>query len=376
MRVAYLLTQDRGGPVDVTVRLAATLHAQGHDVMVFGPLPARGAELVASMHVPLAVDRKGDLKAIRSMRAALRAWRPDIVHAQDRRAGLATAGMQLAPSGPPAVVHTYHGVPEDVEQPWFAGDSGATPPSRYTRAVLAADAVVARTMTTTVVPATAMGTFLRKRLRVPARRITHIDNGIELPAAPEPLRGPVRRLLFVGLLTPRKGLHDLLDALEQPGALLPDATLSVAGDGPERESLERRVAAGPLRGRVRFLGFRTDVPALLEHHDALVLPSRMEQQPLVIAEAMGTGRPVVATAVGGVAEMVAVDSAARLVVPPRDPAALAAVVRSLQELPDPAVLGSALRDRAEASYSEHACAAAHVGLYEAILAARFGRRGA
>ena len=86
-RIAYLLTQDRGGPVDVTVRLAATLAADGHDVRVFGPVPARGASLLDGLHEELAVSDKEDFAAAGRARAAIRAWRPDVVHAQDRRAG-------------------------------------------------------------------------------------------------------------------------------------------------------------------------------------------------------------------------------------------------------------------------------------------------
>ncbi|HEX8870271.1 MAG TPA: glycosyltransferase, partial [Lentzea sp.] len=107
MKVAFLLTQDRGGPVDVTVKLAAALRDSGEaEVRVFGPKPARDAHLVD--HEEISVPRKGDLKASREARAALRAWRPDVVHAQDRRSGLVCAGLGDIP-----VVHTYHGVPDD-----------------------------------------------------------------------------------------------------------------------------------------------------------------------------------------------------------------------------------------------------------------------
>ncbi|MFD1149942.1 glycosyltransferase family 4 protein, partial [Saccharothrix hoggarensis] len=230
-------------------------------------------------------------------RAALRAWRPDVVHAADRRAGLVAAGLRRSGI---KVVHTYHGVPDDVAEPWFRGVPRAAGPSAYTRVVLAADAVVARAVHRTVVPAPAMGRFLTTRLRVPADRVTHIDNCVDL-AHVQPPTGPVRRLVFVGLLVERKGLDVLLDALARPDVMPPDATLTVVGDGPARAAAEVRARA--LEGRVTFLGFRADVPDLLRHHDALVLPSLMEQQPLVVAEAMAAGKPVVATDTGGVADM-------------------------------------------------------------------------
>ncbi|MBY8848702.1 glycosyltransferase family 4 protein [Saccharothrix sp. MB29] len=287
MRVAYVLTQDSGGPVDVTVRLARALLDSGEaEVRVFGPVPRRGAEVLDGHHEPVEVVAKGDLRAGRRARAVVAAWRPDVVHAQDRRAGLVGAGLRLRHR----VVQTYHGVPDDVGEEWFRGVPGAVAPSAYTRTVLAADALVARAVHRTVVPAPAMGRFLSSRLRVPGVRLAHIDNCVE-PAHAHPPAGPVRRLVFVGLLVERKGLTTLLDALALPGVMPADATLTVVGDGPQRALAERSARA--LGDRVRFLGFRPDVPELLRHHDALVLPSTMEQQPLVVAEAMAAGKPVV-----------------------------------------------------------------------------------
>ena len=359
-RIAYLLTQDRGGPVDVTVRLAATLARGGTEVRVFGPPPARGADLIDGLHHCLRVAGKEDLGAAKRARAAIRAWRPDVVHAQDRRAGLVIAGLR----GGGALVQTYHGVPDDVGEPWFRGDSRAAGPSPYTRTVLAADAVVARVLDRTIVPAEAMGDFLRHRLKVPATRVVQVGNCVE-PARPVPPQGPVRHLVFAGLLVERKGILDLLAALGRPGVLPPDARLTVVGDGPQRAEAER--AAQSLAGRVEFLGFRPDVPALLAAADALVLPSSMEQQPLVVAEAMAAGKPVLATAVGGVPEMVG-DRA--FLVPPGDIAALADGLRALFAEPDPGRIGRRLAERARTLYHPEACARRHLALYERLVRAR------
>jgi glycosyltransferase involved in cell wall biosynthesis len=365
MRVAYLLTQDRGGPVDVTVTLAAALLATGAaDVRVFGPPPARGGELIAGHHEPLTVARKGDVDGARRAAAALRAWRPDVVHAQDRRAGLVATGLRFRYP----VVQTYHGVPDDVTEPWFRG--GAAPaPSAYTRAVLAADALVARAATRTIVPSVAMGRFLHRRLRVPAARLAHIDNCVALPES-TPRAGPVRRLAFAGLLVPRKGLTHLLDALATPGTTPPDATLTVIGDGPQRPLAERRARRPELAGRVEFLGFRTDVPELLRRHDALVLPSTMEQQPLVVAEAMAAGKPVVATDTGGVADMLAVPGAADYLAAPGDVPGLAARLRQLFADPDPAATGRLLAASARERFAPEVGARRHLALYREVLGLR------
>lgn len=362
-RIAFLLTQDRGGPVDVTVRLAATLAAEGLDVRVFGPVPARGASSLEGLHEELAVADKEDFAAAGRARAAIRAWRPDVVHAQDRRAGLVAAGLRFARGRRPALVQTYHGVPDDVAEPWFRGERGAAGPSAYTRTVLAADALVARVLDRTIVPAEAMGTFLRRRLRVPAGRLLHVDNCVS-PAEPEPPRGPVRHLVFAGLLVERKGLLDLLAALALPGVLPPDARLTVVGDGPQRAEAER--AARQLAGRVTFLGFRPDVPVLLATADALVLPSTMEQQPLVVAEAMAAGKPVLATATGGVPAMLDVPGAPTFLAPPGDVPALADRLRALFAEPDPGRLGRLLAERAHVRYRPEACARRHLALYDQL----------
>jgi glycosyltransferase involved in cell wall biosynthesis len=356
MRVAYLLTQDRGGPVDVTVTLVAALLATGEaDVRVFGPPPARGSELIAGHHEPLTVARKGDLDGARRAIGALRAWRPDVVHAQDRRAGLVAAWLRR-----PVVIQTYHGVPDDVSEPWFRG--GPTPaPSAYTMAVLAADAVVARATTRTVVPSVEMGQFLRHRLRVPANRLAHIDNCVALPDSAPPT-GLVRKLAFAGLLVPRKGVLHLLDALAT--TMPPDATLTIIGDGPQRTEAERQAARLP--GTVTFLGFRPDVAQLIREHDALVLPSTMEQQPLVVAEAMAAGKPVVATNTGGVADMLTVPGATTYLSPPGDTQALATNLAALFSNPDPATTGRHLATEARTRFAPATSAHHHLTLYHTL----------
>ncbi|UJW31210.1 glycosyltransferase family 4 protein [Saccharothrix sp. AJ9571] len=366
-RIAYLLTQDRGGPVDLTVRLATALtEADAAEVRVFGPPPARGADLLNGNFEEISVPRKGDLAAGRRARAVLHAWRPDVVHAQDRRAGLVSASLPRRQGGPTAVVHTYHGVPDDVSEEWFRGEPSARPPSPYTKVVLAADAVVARAVRHTLVPAAAMGDFLHTRLRVPAKRLRHIDNCVEpLPCLP-PV-GPVRHLLFVGLLVERKGVLDLLRALATPGTMPADARLTIVGDGPQRADVERAAAQPPLAGRVDVLGFRSDVPAQLAAADALVLPSTMEQQPLVVAEAMMAGKPVLATDTGGVADMLDAPGATRYLAAPGDVPDLATRLRELFADPDPARTGHALAKAARAKFDPAVCARRHLELYRSVL---------
>ena len=131
-------------------------------------------------------------------------------------------------------------------------------------------------------------------------------------------------LVFAGRLGPQKAVDVLLEALAESDGV----TLAIAGDGPERGALERRVAELGLDGRVRFLGSvpRETVLQLFRAADASVLPSAWENFPHTVVEALAVGCPVIATAVGGVPEVVR-DGENGLLVVPNDAAGLAAAIR-------------------------------------------------
>ena len=173
-------------------------------------------------------------------------------------------------------------------------------------------------------------------LDVAPARIEVMRNGVDLnlfrplePAAQRALgRARLglagRTLLSVGLLIPRKG-HDLaIRAL----ALLPGVTLLIAGNGPEEAGLRALAKDCGVGGRVRFLGALSQ-PELREHYgaaDALVLASSREGWANVLLEAMACGTPVIASDVGGTAEVVASPAAGVLMIE-RTPAALADAAR-------------------------------------------------
>jgi glycosyltransferase involved in cell wall biosynthesis len=138
------------------------------------------------------------------------------------------------------------------------------------------------------------------------------------------LAGPT--LAFAGRLTGQKALGIALAAV----ADVPGVSLVLLGDGPERPGLERRTAELRLDGFVRFLGggTREDVLRLFRAADASLLPSAWENFPHAVVEALAVGTPVIATAVGGVGEIVR-DGENGLLVPPGDAAALAAAIRRL-----------------------------------------------
>jgi glycosyltransferase involved in cell wall biosynthesis len=364
LRIAFVLTLDRGGPVELSVQLAAELAGRDDvELRLFAPAPARGGDQVADLLEDSQVGPHGAASAISAARRRIIAWGPHVVHAQDRRAGLVCAGLRRP------VVLTYHGVPDDVPPAWLT-DGTVPGPSRYTKGVLSADAAMARAVNRTVVAAPSMADFLIHRLRVPERKVVHIDNGVRLPAAQpadvrpietHPKPRTVRRLLFVGPLVPRKGVHLLLEALADP-RLPADLTLQLAGDGPERAALEDQARRAGLAERVRFLGFRTEVPQLLAEADAFVLPSLLEQQPLALTEAMAAGLPCLATDVGGVADQLGPDG---VVVAAGSAAALADGLLALLE-PDAADLGRRAAQRARERFSLADCARRHLELYNAL----------
>jgi glycosyltransferase involved in cell wall biosynthesis len=152
----------------------------------------------------------------------------------------------------------------------------------------------------------------------------HEDYGIEPDA---PIVGVVARL------EPEKGHRTLLDAWPKVLASVPASRLLVVGEGSERDSLEAQAALLGIGDRVVFTGRRDDVPAVTAALDVAVLPSYREAQGLSVLEAMALSRPVVASAVGGIPEMID-DGISGLLVPPMDPDPLAAaIVRLLTDHP-------------------------------------------
>jgi glycosyltransferase involved in cell wall biosynthesis len=190
---------------------------------------------------------------------------------------------------------------------------------------------------------------LTGRLGVPPERVSVVPCGVDTAIfrpAPDPGNDPVEdpappgpvRLLFVGDMVPPKGVPELVTAvlgLRAKGAAL---VLDLVGDGPLRPELEARVAeAGQgdgLRGTIRFWGTlpRPAVADRMRAAHALVLPSHNEGTPVSVMEALTCGVPVVASRVGGIPDLVA-DGEDGLLVPPKDPDALAAALARLSEEP-------------------------------------------
>lgn len=171
-------------------------------------------------------------------------------------------------------------------------------------------------------------------------------------------------ILALGRLHPNKAFDVLLQALVR----LPDAYLWIAGDGPLREDLEVLAQRLGVKPRVRFLGWRDDVPALLAACDVFVCPSRHEPLGNVVLEAWARGKPVVAAdAVGPGILIKQMENG--LLVPVDDADALASAVRAVFEDDElRAQLGREGRATFEANYSEKVVVAKYIAFFESLLA--------
>ena len=168
----------------------------------------------------------------------------------------------------------------------------------------------------------------------------------------------------VARLEPRKGHRVLFDALTRMQAR---PTVVIAGEGPERAALESAAQARGVADRVRFLGHCSDVWPILHRLDALVLPSiGLEDFPIVVVEAMASARPVVASRVAGTVEQV-VDGETGRLVPPGDPAALAAALDDvLRDAASRRRMGEAGRRRYEERYTPARVVGNYWALYDEL----------
>lgn len=170
-----------------------------------------------------------------------------------------------------------------------------------------------------------------------------------------------------GRLVPIKGLTYLVRALASLRDEVPDIRLEIAGSGPEREPLEKEVHSLRLTDHVTFLGWQRDLEAVMPRWDVFVLPSLEEGFGMAALEAMAAGLPVVATAVGGVPELVE-DGRTGWLVPPADSDALAGRLRTLLLHPElRRALGAAGRTRARQHFSMDQMVARIAEIYDRIL---------
>lgn len=369
MRILYVLTSlGIGGAERQTLALARRMADRGHQVrfMALRRLPEEWPAPIAS--APLLIDhldqRKSPLSAARGLlqaRRCVRAFRPDVVHSHGFHANIFARLLRtIAPV--PILISTVHNVYEGGRIRMLA--------YRLT------DRLSTRT---TLVSEPAATRFLRLKAISPQRSIV-LRNAIELPEFnPDPLRRAAIRQtmnaedsfiwLAAGRIVPAKDYPNLLRAFALVLRQFPQSQLWIAGEDREGNQASLQALARELciENAIRWLGLRRDLAALFNAADAFVLSSAWEGMPLSLAEAMAMARPVVATNVGGVAELLG-DTGA--LVPPNNSEALAAAMIDLmRQLPQAGeTAGHAARDHIAGHFNMETRSAEWEQLYQTLLA--------
>lgn len=327
-----------------------------------------------------ALNRKGrrGLDALGRLYRLLRQLRPDIVHTCN------LAGLECQPvaamTGVPVRVHAEHG--------WDVADlDGTHRGHRWLRRALSP--WVHRHVTVSA----HLAAYLTQRVGIPRARVLHIPNGVDVHAfRPEPVsaspaggQGEAAERPFVigtvGRLTAVKDQATLLEAFARLRPLVPEQArgrlrLAVIGSGPLAERLATLARGLGIAGQVRFAGNRWDIAEQLRRLDVFALPSLAEGIPVTVLEAMACARPVVASRVGGVPEVV-VDGVTGTLVPAGDPQALAEALRAYVAEPGLGPRhGAAGRERVVAGFSLERMVSDYQALYEALLERARRPRGA
>lgn len=320
LRVLHVLNTVRetgNGIINTAMDLAWGEAMRGHSVAVAslgGEFEARLAAWGVRHHRldqrrrPVTIAR-----AAWRLRSILREERPDIVHCH-MMTGIV---LSLATRALAAPRFTLVGHVHNVYQ-------------RSARVMGLADAVLC------------CGSSVRETMRargVDAGRLHVVLNGtVGTPRLPDPatvvpaaLNHP--SITTVAGMNARKGIAELIAAFTIVAASRPEAMLYLVGEGPERREFEELALRSPAAARIRFLGFERDPTPVLRATDIFVLASRRESFPIVIGEARSAGCAIVATSVDGVPESLD-DGRAGVLVPPRDPAALATALARLLDHPE------------------------------------------
>jgi glycosyltransferase involved in cell wall biosynthesis len=383
MRIVTVLTSlGVGGAEKQALAVAERMARRGHQVALLVLRPRLAEEWPTALpvvHLDIRRIRRYPASVAAGFwrgRRFLRAFRPDVVHSHSFHANLLARVLGAALPGA-AVISTVHNV--------YEGGWARMAAYRLT------DRLSSRTV---AVSAAAAERFVR--LKAISRRNSLVRvNGIdtaefapdaELRSAARAAMGVAARdagepfvWLSAGRVTPAKDFPNLLRAFglvrkEAPGVelwiagALPQSKAANPAEGLARELLADAGEAG-VPADVRWLGLRRDVPALMDAADGFVLGSAWEGMPLVVGEAMAMEKPVVATDVGGVRELVGDEGG---IVPPKDPEALAGAMLAAmrQSSQERAQRGRAARERIVSRFSIDAAADWWEALYEELRGTR------
>lgn len=369
MRIVYVLTSlGIGGAERQVLALADHMVARGHEVsiMVLRPrLEEQWPTTHQVIHLNMSKNPISFLAGIAQARRFLRNFQPDLVHSHSFHANIVARLLKLlVPSIP--VLSTVHNV--------YEGGWSRMAVYRLTDAL---------SRHTTAVSQAAAERFVQFKA-VPKHKCSVVTNGINTAEfAPSADRRLTMKAsmeansdfvwLAAGRVAPAKDYPNLLEAFKQVRAIKPNAQLWIAGEPGATDSRRATQFFAGLKKdspvSVHWLGLRRDLAALLDAADAFVLSSAWEGMPLALAEAMAMEKPVVATDVGGVRELL---WACGSLVPPKDPGALATAMLELMHThpEDHLTLGRAARARIQHYFNIKDKAHEWESLYQSMLAHR------
>jgi glycosyltransferase involved in cell wall biosynthesis len=323
--VQILATGTNGGAQEHLYSLVTRMDPERYDVSIVSLSPGSAVrKLQRAGFSVLVIDEPDDAIAVGALAAHLADVRPDVIHNHMYRAETVgtRAAIALSEVGHrrPYVVSTVHS----------------------SRVRAHEDRALLRDLTPHMDQIIAVSEMIEAKIEHEGRvgaPVRRIYNGVDLsrydhqePCCTLPAEygmEPGSQIVgVVARLEPEKGHPTLLEAWPQVLREVPDAYLLIVGEGSRREALEQQARELRIAHRVVFTGRRDDVPAVTAALDVAVLPSYREAQGLSILEAMALSRPVVASDVGGIPEMIT-DGVTGLLVPPHDAGALAAAVTRL-----------------------------------------------
>jgi glycosyltransferase involved in cell wall biosynthesis len=332
-----------------------TVVCPSHDVRTVTRLGATGVNVV-----PLPMSRFDNRAASVALVRLLRSQRTDLIHVHSQEAAV-WGRIAAKVAGVPAVVYTPHTI-ETRHRHW-----------RWLYYWL--ERCLGLFTDTLISVSTGQRLRLEELEVMPAERMVTIYNGINAERFQVPTNGVLRQELGgadgalvaqIGRLHEQKGPHIFLQAAALILRQRPDVTFLLVGEGPLAGELQVLARQLGLRDRVRFLGWRDDVPQILATADVGVLSSLWEGLPYTLLEIMAAGKPTVSTDADGCGEAV-LNGETGFIVPRRDPAALAQAILTLLEKPDLAKeMGEKGRKRVTEHFSLEAMITKTEAVYDAL----------
>lgn len=332
---------------------------------------ARGVsyEVLSDMRRPVHPVR--DVKAISRLTKRLTQLKPTIVHTHTAKAG-AVGRIAASLAGVPIKIHTFHG---HVFEGYFN--------EKVAKAFIKVERMLAAQSDQILAISDKQKRDLVDVYQIaPEEKVRVVPLGMELEqfsAIDRRERGALRQSLGIpadapviaamGRLVHIKRVDVLIDAFMRISERLPEAHLMIAGDGELRDALEAQAA--PLADRIHFLGWRDDQANIYREADLFVLSSDNEGTPSSVIESVCAGVPVVATDVGGVADVLETPDCGALV-PAGDAAALGEAMAA--ELAQARVLSAPIRERMARRYSHHRLVRDMESLYHQLVEQKVGAR--